>query len=177
MHMSIGQKINQFENAPEQTVSTFNDIFKDCQLLNFPQDAEVEIGEIIGPDLVRAIFVGGVKIKHTFVQEFIIPLDMPFDLRSVVMRKDNMLVTNEELENLEMTEEEMKLDPYEYIVLQYLRGCQSPYHTQLEMAKKLNKSARGLRTVLKRLESKKIIETKNIVNHQRIHIRITEDWA
>lgn len=192
--MSIGQKILEFENALEQTVKTFNELFVECKIPSYIEKEdkkllvltsdEVEIGEIIGPDLVRKVYVNGVEVRHIFVPEFLMPLDIPEEVmngaknnRNIFMRKENTLMTNEDLENTVMSDEEMKLDPMEYVLLQYLRGCQSPYHTQIEMADKLNKSRRGLRNVIRRLEEKNIIETKNIVNHHRIYIKINEEWA
>lgn len=180
--MSIGLKIHKFEQSTEQTVETFNKIFPESKL-NFSADAEVEIGEIVGPETRRVLLIDGKEIHHTFHSEVLMPLDLPEDLVSdqdykrVFLRKDNTVITNANLENVVMSEEEMKLEPVEYVILQYLRGSQSPYHTQLEMAQRLNKSARGLRDVIRRMESKKMITVKNIVNHHRFYITVNEEWA
>lgn len=182
--MGIGVKISEFENSPEQDVKTFNKIFTDCPLNvnNYSPRAEVEIGPILGPEMRRELFVDGVKIEHTFREDFFLPLDLPTNGAVKVFQNKRgsatvTTITNQNLENLVIEEKEFDLEPIEYMMLQYLRGCQSEYHTQPEIAGKLKRSLRGIRNCLKSMEQKNIIKVNNIPAHHKLHISINEDWA
>lgn len=178
--MGIGEKIKLFESLPEQTVQKFNEVFPES-ILNvnkFNPTSEVEIDDIVGPENRRHLYIDEERIVHTFEIELPKILDENTSARNaVLMRKDGTLETNASLENMVMEEKEMELEPIEYVVLQYLRGCQNPYHTQVEIAAKLRRSSKGIRNVLKKMEEKQIIATKSIVNQQRMLITINEEWA
>ena len=59
--------ISKFENMPEQTVKTFNQVFKSTPLLNVDESLEVEIGEPVAGD-ERRIRVGEEIISLCLVQ-------------------------------------------------------------------------------------------------------------
>jgi hypothetical protein len=163
--MNLINKINKFEAQPMQTVEVFNKLFTNCPIEGRDNTAEVEIGEILGPVHVRQLYVNGVAVPHSFES-----------MGELSEETRENVTTNENLDNVVITPKELELDPVEYVVLQYLRGCQSPYHTQIEIASKVNKSVRGIRDVLKRMESKEIITMKPLTGLQRISISITENW-
>jgi hypothetical protein len=166
--MTIGTRINKFENSAKQTVEEFNKLFKENKLDGFSNDMEVEIGDMIGPN-ERLVTVGGVEMKHDFNPGL-------GELGESFMNIGD-ITTNRELENEVMTEKEMELEPLEYMILQYLRGARSQFHTQIEIAGKLNKSVRRVRDIMHSLEERKIIEVKNITNIQRLKITVAEAWA
>lgn len=165
--MNIGNKIHKFEELPEQKLKQFNEVFEFSPLEGRDED-EVEIGDVLGPATTRIVYVNGKPVKHCFLPVY------PFGEERGFVKE---LATNEQLENQIMSEEEMKLEPIEYVVLQYLRGCQSPYHTKLEIAGKLNKSAKNIGTVLRGLEEKNIVTTRSIPSMHKIEITLTEEWA
>lgn len=164
-YMSIGKKINEFEAQPEQILSVFNQVF--AQYLPAPviglDNAEVEIGEIVGPANVRKLLINGEEV----VQEF----------RNVNQRNWDDIDSSEEGENTVISDKEIaQLEPIEYMTLQYLRGCQSQYHTQRKISENLNKSIRNMREVFKRLENKGVIEVKNIPSKHKMLVTINEEW-
>lgn len=178
--MSLGKKINEFEALPVQTLRQFNRVFEES-CLEGRDCAEVEIGEIIGPANVRRLLVDGKEIVHTFneLDESTALLFGVEDRSMLVLRESGgaTISTNAENENLVMQEREMALEPLEYMILQYLRGCTSPYHTQNEIAEKLGKSSRTVRTVLRDMEEKGILESSAVKSFHRIKITLKEEWA
>jgi len=165
--MGIGTKIKKFEAMPEQNLKQFNEVFTDSTLTG-NENAEVKIGPIVGPSNVRMLLVGGEEVVHKFTV-------------AVFLGREGRLIgepttTNAKLENEIMTEKEMGLEPVEYMMLQYLRGCQSSLHTQLEIADKLNKSVRGVRNTLKQMEEKEIITIVPLLNIHRLEINVNEVW-
>lgn len=188
--MGIGNKIKEFEELPEQTLREFNRVFSGNELDFNPS---VEIGEIVGPANVRKVLVDGKEVKHAFNTTVslndLIPMDAPLGdwSRDKECREEaeeerkkfhsNGITTNAELENMIMTEAEMKLEPVEYKLLQYFRGCQSPYHTQDEIGGRLGITTRSLRDVMKRMEQKGIITTEIvIVSVSRTYVVINDEW-
>lgn len=189
-------KINQFESLPKQTVFHFNKIFVGNELSEGNLSDEVTIEDIAGPANVRFLTVGDKRIKHEFnitKNEEFSPIEesneeprlkpqakkarfkfVQSNGTSYLTRKK--LSDNETAENLVLEDREMQLDPIEYMVLQYLRGCVSVYHTQVGIASRLNKSDRGIRNVLNRMEEKNIIKVKSLPNHHRIEVKIAEEW-
>jgi DNA-binding MarR family transcriptional regulator len=197
--MSLGKKINQFESLTEQTLRTFNELFTDCPILEAVNaDAEVEIGEVVGPDNVRRVLVDGKELIHSFklnsdyqsllpqcVQtgDFTEELEVRKEALTLQKQKlgltarDAAIETNARLENLIITERELALEPSEYVLLQYLRGCQSPYHTQLEIAEKTRRAVRTVRKALKSLEKSKAIRIEMIASMHRMAVFVNEDWS
>lgn len=173
--MTLIDKIGAFENAPAQTLCEFNKIFHSDGITFGNLEDEVVIGKILGPVNVRSIFIGGKEYSHTF--DITSSVHMPgesyvnFDEKGVTS-----VTTNENLKNDFLTEQEMEMNPFEYMLLQYFRGAQSPYHTQEEIAVKLRKSSRGIRNVLRRMEEGGIITTQIVPKLHRMHVTITEDW-
>lgn len=189
-------RINKFEALPEQTVAEFNKIFYDNQITQGRLEAEVEIGEILGPANVRELIVDGVKTRHEFrihtnapalYEAFLLDVQ---GARSQGYPKDDYVKTsapkvrrnmqeqqsNANLENLVLEDKEMKLEPIEYMLLQYFRGCQSVFHTQPEIASKISKSVRTIRDTLKRMEEKQILQTNVIPEIHKMAITVNEEW-
>lgn len=161
---SLIQRINKFESLPRKTVQEFNKIFTEQKLDGFDLEDEVKIGEIFGPANVRTLRIDGDEVQYAF---------------SVLNTEDLRYTdyeTNENLENLVLEEKELELDPFEYKLLQYFRGCQSTFHTQVEIAAKMKKSLRGLRSALARMEQKKIISTEFIAKVGKTTVTINEEW-
>lgn len=170
-------KLNLFENSANQTVAQFNKIFIGNELSTGNLEDEVVIGEIVGPEDVRILTVGNTKLEHSFT---VTVQTMP-GIERVSLDKTGRLAvqvhtSNENLENLILEEKEMEMEPIEYVLLQYFRGSQSPYHTQVEIAARLRKSARGIRGVLKRMEEKQIIKQKNDPTVHKILVTVNEEW-
>lgn len=168
MSLSLIERFDKLESLPRSTVTEFNKLFPERPIdyiaLGFDLNDEVEIGRIIGPDFVRLLKVDGKEIEHAF--------NTHKDER--VTREE--FETNEKLENLLLPEKELELDPFEYKLLQYFRGCQSIYHTNLEIAVKIRKSLRQVRTVIERMEQKKIIATEYIPKVAKTTITVNEEW-
>jgi hypothetical protein len=165
--MKIGNKIHQFEALPEHKLKLFNQVFE-FSPLEGQDDDEVEIGDILGPATTRVVYVNGKPVKHSFEPVY------PFGDERMYVKE---LETNEELSNQIMSEEEMKLEPIQYMLLQYLRGCQRPFHTKLEIADKLNKSAKNIGTVLRGLEERNVLKTRSIPSMHKLEITLNEEWA
>jgi biotin operon repressor len=180
---SFIDRIEEFESGELQTVSKFNSLFVDAPLVWNNQNAEVEVLGIVGPANVREILVDGCRKRH----EFPLPLDESryhdeeaYD-PSLIDENDTKKYlknypTNEGKENFVLTNDEMKLDPFEYFIMQYLRGCDSPYHTTTEIAKKLNMSTKTVHRHTKNMQEKGMIVITSEIRFQRIHIKVTDAW-
>lgn len=175
--MTLIDKILAFENAPEQTVCEFNKIFHSDGLTFGNLEDEVAIGKPLGPVNVRALTVGGKEYAHSFS----IPqtLSLPGGNDHIAFSEKGALTvtTNDQLENSILEEKEMEMDSFEYKLLQYFRGSESPYHTQEGIALRLKVSARGVRNVLKRMEQGGIIKTQNVAKLHRMYITIQDEWV
>lgn len=168
MPLSLIERFDKLESLPRSTVTEFNKLFPERPIdyiaLGFDLNDEVEIGRIIGPDFVRLLKVDGKEIEHAF------------NTLSKDERVRAEFETNANLENLLLPEKELELDPFEYKLLQYFRGCQSIYHTQLEIAVKIRKSLRRVRAVIEKMEEKKIISTEYIPKVAKTTIIVNEEW-
>lgn len=165
---SLIDLINKFENSLQQDVKTFNTVFPLCPLLiGIPSD-EVEIGKILGPVNMRELKVGQKEISHLF--------NIVTTSKFTEGFKYSEFATNDSSENLVLDEKELKLDPFEYKLLQYFRGCQSNLHTQQEIAARMFKSLKGVRSALTRMEKKNIIKSTNLVSIRKMSIAINEEW-
>ncbi len=59
--------INKFENQTDQTVKTFNEIFKSTPILDVDESLPVEIGEVCAGD-ERLLRVGDLQIRLCLIQ-------------------------------------------------------------------------------------------------------------
>ena len=176
-------KINAFENLPEQTVYHFNKLFPSSEITSGNLQDEVTIGIPTGPENVRSLLVNGGEVFHLFHinsisdnEEIQLPLGRSNAVTYVrVARK--VAETNEGTENTILDEDEMKLEPLHYLLLQYFRGCASPYHTQPEIANKLSRSVRAIRDNMKAMDQLNIISIDKSSEHNRMKIAVNEDWA
>lgn len=182
-------KIKEFESGTE-TVESFNTIFNNCQITDQDLDSVITIGTPVSPETVREVTINGITFRHDFkpVMQSIAPVEgdikfwneyVPHNKRGVLFTKDNnpsvKIVYN--TENIVMTEKEMGLEPIHYFILQYLRGCENPYHTQQEIANKLNLVVRTIRDQLHKMVELNIITTsKDISNKTKTKILIKEEW-
>lgn len=65
---TIGDRLNEFENAQEQTVKTFNTIFFEVPLTNYNDNDIVSIGEITSNATTRQILINNIAKEHCFVR-------------------------------------------------------------------------------------------------------------
>jgi biotin operon repressor len=166
--MSLGKKINQFEALPEQTLKEFNAIFNKSPIEG-DGTSEVEIGEVLGPATVRRVTIGNRSIAHRFNE-----LDESAEL--ILAKEGAFEETNAESENEVMTKKEMELEPLQYMLLQYLRGCTSQFHTQIEIAEKLGKSNRTIREAMRDMEGMGIFTVTSVKAIHRLKVVLTEEW-
>lgn len=61
LSFTVGQRINQFDNLPNQTVATFNELFPECPIKSFEDSAELEILKPM-PNNSRLLNINGLQI-------------------------------------------------------------------------------------------------------------------
>lgn len=177
---SIIDKINEFESGTEHTVEAFNLIFQDCPIEWNNPKAEVEVLGVVGPHNVRDIRVDGCRKRH----EFVLPVSNGttyHDNEELVPFEDNRkslkdYPTNENTENIVLSSKELSLCPHEYFILQYLRGCESPYHTYVEISKKLNLADKTVVKYAKQMAAKGILQVSPEIRGHRVFIKIDNAW-
>lgn len=67
--MNVGVLINVFENETDNSLKSFNEVFKLCPIdIDLPENSNVEIGDIvnIGDELKRNVIIGKKNIEHRF---------------------------------------------------------------------------------------------------------------
>ena len=172
--MNIGELIYRFENT-SGTVKDFNSIFKDCPLKWRNLEAEVEIGEPVGPDNTRELNIEGIAVKHVFST----PQSEEIE-KAVIERKNHISLgtyaLNDDNENEVISTREANLGMAQYTLLQYLRGGQSPYYTITQISKFFNLTTKSVRKHLQDMESKGIIKMEATSLNERRSIIISEDW-
>lgn len=65
---AIGVRLNEFENATEQNVKTFNSIFTEVPLLFCTNTDIIVIGEITANSTTRELLINNVAIEHSFLR-------------------------------------------------------------------------------------------------------------
>ncbi len=175
---SFGKKIQQFENSQDQSIRGFNELFIDAPLKGFSLKCEVEIGDILGPDTRRVVYVDGVPVTHDFRRE-----EGGFDEVTTentgpkgYVRKLDGLRTNKNTENFLITDKEVNLGPIKYFILQYLRGSENPYHNVNELIARLKLSKQTINKHLKELSNLGVISVTPEVK-SRTKIVVTEEGA
>ncbi len=162
-------KINKFESLRTQNVFEFNKIFIGSEITQGRLEWEVVIGDILGPENVREVFVNAVSTRHVFVIQTGVPT-LSSEFNFLDKGKGDFRL------NSVLEEKEMELEPVEYMMLQYFRGCQNTLHTQVEIALKLKKSSKGIRNSMKSMEKKNILKAEVIPQLHKIAVTINEDW-
>ncbi len=161
-------KINTFENLPQQTVENFNSIFPQTPILFGKNSDEVEIGKILGPVNMRELRVGEEITKHLF--------SIVTTTTVTSANKSGEYDVNGTLRNNVMEEKEMELDPFEYKLLQYFRGSPSTFHTQKEIAEKLKISLRNVQSIIKRMKERGLVSAEHLVSIHKMEIVVNEEW-
>jgi biotin operon repressor len=189
-------KINAFENGMDLTVKEFNKIFPECALtLNVKPSDEVEIGEICTPETSRLIYVNGKERRHDFkpmqdslenLEHFDVQDEFEAKWKEKKSSKPKMLdvlsktPTNSDGVNKVMSPLEMKLKPTIYMLLQYLKGCQNPYHQFEEIAKNLDMSRRTVSECFKAMKDDGMIKINKVAGTNgancRVYIEVSSQW-
>lgn len=169
---SFGKKIQKFENSEDQSVRGFNEMFSEAPLKGLSLKCEVEIGDVLGPDTRRVVYVDGVPVTHDFMREEGGVDDVTTDDTAGpkgYVRKLDTLVTNKNTDNFFITDKEVDLGPIKYFIMQYLRGSENPYHNVNELVTRLKLSKQTVNKHLNELTTLGVISvTPEVKSRTRI---------
>lgn len=65
---NIGDRLNIFDNADDQSVSRFNTLFPEVPLIGHNVNDQVTIGEITANATTREILINNIATEHSFVR-------------------------------------------------------------------------------------------------------------
>lgn len=71
---STGTRINMFDDLEVQTVKSFNMMFPECMLLDYPDEERVSILDYSGFDK-RTLFIAGMYIQHKMYRDVLYGMD------------------------------------------------------------------------------------------------------
>lgn len=165
------EKIRLFDNSLDNSVSGFNKIFPETPIRWRNKQAVVEVLDVCGPQYRRNVTVDGKEITHDFY--IVLGIDKITPGKRIYRSE---FPSNRLTRNTVMNKAELSLSPNHYYFLQYLRGCQNPYHTYHEIAANSSVGYNTVKKALLEMEEKGVIFITPAGKHHRFEVMISEEW-
>lgn len=144
--------IDVFENKLSQDVKTFNSIFKQTKIKNYPSDSSVEIKELHAGDK-RRIVIGENK------EEILLKIVQVRRKRKRKKKEKEFILKKVSAVNSTLPEIFMKLKPSEFMVFQAIKliGCSDSIE---ELSKQMCICSKTISQVVQKLIKMNMIETE-----------------
>lgn len=150
--MKTTSLIDVFESKPLQDVKTFNSIFKQTKIKNYPSDASVEIKELHAGDK-RRIVIGENR------EEILLKIVQSRRKPRRKKKEKEFILKKVSAVNSSLPEIFMKLKPSEFMVFQAIKlvGCSDSIE---ELSKQMCLNRRTISQVVQKLIKMGMIETE-----------------